>query len=182
MTPKDYLRESYARVLIPDESGGYYGEILEFPGCFAEGDSVEETYRELENAAESWVEVRLSQGQEVPLPFSNLDYSGVISLRIPRTVHKHAAIMAARDKVSLNSFLMSAVSSRIGAEDLYSRIEERLERRLLTSFTNMAEKFAASTPIYHVVFNLNRNSTGNRKVLQNIKAEKLLPAATTSGR
>ena len=131
MTPKDYLREPYARVVIPDEAGGYYGEILEFPGCFAEGDSVEKAYKHLEGAAESWIEVRLSQGQEVPIPFSNLNYSGTISLRIPRTIHKRAAIMAERDQVSLNSFLTTAIASRVGAEDFYTTLTNRLESRIM---------------------------------------------------
>lgn len=130
MTPRDYLRKPYARVVIPDESGGYYAEILEFPGCFADGSTVEQAYEELENAAESWIEVRLSLGQEVPKPFSNLDYSGTISLRLPRSVHKRAAIMAERDRTSLNTFLVSAVAERVGAEDLYNIIAKRLEQRL----------------------------------------------------
>jgi antitoxin HicB len=131
MTPRDYLREPYGRVVMPDESGGYYAEVLEFPGCFAEGNSVEETYRELENAAESWIEVRLSQGQDIPAPFSNLDYSGTVSLRIPRSIHKKAAIMAKKDRVSLNSFLMTAIASRVGAEDFCTTLTNRLENRIM---------------------------------------------------
>lgn len=131
MTPKDYLKEPYARVLTPDETGGFNAEVLEFPGCFAQGDTVEQAYKELEDAAEAWIEVRLGQGQEVPRPFSNLDYSGTISLRIPRSIHKRAAVMAERDRVSLNSFLMAAIASRVGAEDFYIALTNRLERRMM---------------------------------------------------
>lgn len=131
MTPKDYLKEPYTRVLIPDETGGFNAEVLEFPGCYAQGDTIEQAYKELETAAESWIEVRLAQGQAVPRPFSNLDYSGTISLRIPRSIHKRAAVMAERDRVSLNSFLMAAIASRIGAEDLYNTLTNRLERRMM---------------------------------------------------
>jgi len=133
MTPRDYLREPYARVVMPDETGGYYAEILEFPGCFAEGDSVEDTYKELENAAESWIEVRLSQGQEIPAPSSNLDYSGTISLRLPRSIHKRAAVMAERDKTSLNTYLVTAVAEKVGAQDLYNALAQRMEHRMAQS-------------------------------------------------
>jgi antitoxin HicB len=130
MTSRDYLKEPYTRVVIPDETGGFNAEILEFPGCFAQGDTVEEAYKELEDAAESWIEVRLSQGHEIPDPFSNLDYSGMISLRLPRSIHKRAAVIAERDRVSLNSFLMTAVASRIGAEDLYNALADRLGQHI----------------------------------------------------
>lgn len=151
MTPQDYLKKPYARVVIPDETGGYYAEILEFPGCFAEGDSVEAAYKELEEAAESWIDVRLSQGQEVPVPFSNLDYSGTVSLRIPRSMHKRAAIMAERDRTSLNTYLVTAVANRIGAEDLYSSMAERLDQHLTTTLTNFAQAFygAWQSQVYH---------------------------------
>jgi antitoxin HicB len=141
MTPRDYLKEPYARMVIPDETGGYYAEILEFPGCFAEGDSVEETYRELQNAAESWIEVRLSQGLEVPPPSSSLDFSGTVSLRIPRSIHKRAALMAERDRTSLNTYLVSAVANRIGADDLYSAMVQRLEQHLTTTLSNFARDY-----------------------------------------
>jgi len=36
---KEILRKPYARVLVPDENGGFFAEILEFPGCFAEGET-----------------------------------------------------------------------------------------------------------------------------------------------
>ncbi|KKM61029.1 hypothetical protein LCGC14_1535950, partial [marine sediment metagenome] len=38
----EILRKPYARVLIPDESGGYFAKILEFPGCYAEGETPNE--------------------------------------------------------------------------------------------------------------------------------------------
>jgi antitoxin HicB len=141
MTTKNYLREPYSRVLIPDESGGYSAEILEFPGCFAEGDTVEKAYKELEGAAKSWIQARLSQGQEIPKPFDNLGYSGTISLRLPRTIHKRAAIMAERDRTSLNSFLTTSIASRVGAEDFYKKMAERLEQRFM-QFTYFAHIYA----------------------------------------
>jgi hypothetical protein len=37
---QEYLREPYARILIPDALGGYSADIfLDFPGCFAQGET-----------------------------------------------------------------------------------------------------------------------------------------------
>lgn len=131
-TPEEHLRQPYARVVIPTEDG-YHAEILEFPGCFAQGESPEEAYRSLEEAAYSWIEACHEQGQEVPAPSANAGYSGKIVLRLPKSIHRRAAVMAERDGVSLNQFLVSAVSSRVGAEDLYASIAQRLERRMFDS-------------------------------------------------
>jgi antitoxin HicB len=136
--PKDYLQHPYARIVIPDETGGFNAEILEFPGCFAQGEALDETYKNLEEAAESWIEASLSQGHQIPEPFNNTGYSGTISLRLPRSIHRRAVQMAERDRTSLNSFLMSAIAARVGADDLYNLISERLEQRLVTTFSNLA--------------------------------------------
>lgn len=130
-TVQNYLQRPYARVVIPVEPSGFHAEILEFSGCFAQGRTLEEAYANLENAAASWIEVCLSRGQEVPEPSSSLTYSGRIVLRLPRGIHKKAAQLAARDETSLNSYLVSAVSAKVGAEDVYNVLTQRLEERLV---------------------------------------------------
>ncbi len=66
---REYLKAPYSRVLIPDEeTGTYTAKIAEFPGCIAQGDSPEEAYRNLEAAAESWIEELLGASEDVPEP------------------------------------------------------------------------------------------------------------------
>lgn len=140
--PKDYLKEPYARILIPDENGGFYAEILEFPGCFAEGATPDETFANLEDAAESWIQACINHGQEIPGASSKIGFSGKIALRLPKSIHRQAVRIAERDGTSLNQFLLSAISARVGADDLYNLMAQRLENRLVaTAFnlTNLAE-------------------------------------------
>jgi antitoxin HicB len=124
-TPTEYLREPYARVVIPSD-GAYHAEILEFPGCFAQGGTPEEAYANLERAAATWIEACREQGQEIPAPHASLGYGGKIALRLPRSLHRQAARLAERDGVSMNQFLTSAIAWRLGAEDLASVLAERL--------------------------------------------------------
>jgi predicted RNase H-like HicB family nuclease len=126
---KSFLRQPYARIVIPEDRG-FHAEILEFPGCFAQGETLEEAYANLESAAESWIDACLSQGQEVPGPSSTLTYSGRIVLRLPRGIHKRAAQLAERDQTSLNTYLVSAVAAKVGTEDLYNILTERLEEKM----------------------------------------------------
>ena len=130
-TAKSYLTLPYARIVIPTEPSGFHAQILEFPGCFAQGETLEEAYSNLENAAESWIEVCLAQGHSVPEPSSSQTFSGRIVLRLPKSLHKQATRLAERDQTSLNTFLLSAVSSKVGAEEFYNVLTHRLERNIM---------------------------------------------------
>jgi antitoxin HicB len=97
-TRKDYLDKPYARIVIPVEDDGFHGEILEFPGCFAQGDTVDEAYSNLESAAESWIESRLAAGYEIPEPSSSVTYSGRIVLRLPRSIPQTGRAVSRRHR------------------------------------------------------------------------------------
>jgi predicted RNase H-like HicB family nuclease len=116
MRPEEYLKNPYARILIPEEEG-FSAEILEFPGCFAVGRTADEAFKNLECAAISWIEAALSQGQEIPSPSMSQGYGGRIALRLPKGIHRRASELAQRENISLNQFILSAVAAKIGAED-----------------------------------------------------------------
>ena len=126
-SPCEILKEPYARVLTPGEDGTYTAEILEFHGCYAEGDTADEAIKNLEDAAASWIEAAIEQGQEIPPPATVHEFSGRINLRLPRSIHKQAARFAARDEISLNQFFTAAIASRVGAEQLGDRLIQRLQ-------------------------------------------------------
>jgi antitoxin HicB len=105
---------SYGRLLVPEDEGGYRAEIIEFPGCFAEGESAAEAAANLEDAARSWLESTLAKGQTVPEPMEELDYSGKLVVRLPKSLHRHAAYAANREGVSLNQFIVSSIAEQIG--------------------------------------------------------------------
>ncbi len=139
-TVEEYLKAPYARVLTPDEEdGGFTAEILEFPGCFAEGETADEAYRNLEAAAEGWIQAALDLGQDIPEPSMPQGYGGRVALRLPRSLHRRAVQLAERDGTSLNQFLVAAVAERVGASNLYSLMTERLERRSMESAVNIAQ-------------------------------------------
>ena len=133
-TPEDYLKKPYARVLLPDEeTGTYAAEILEFPGCVAQGDTPEDAYRNLEEATKGWIQAALDLDQDIPDPAMNQGYGGRIALRLPRGLHRRAAQMAEREGTSLNQFLVAAIAERVGASSLYERMVQRLEQRAVQS-------------------------------------------------
>ncbi len=130
-TPEEYLKEPYARILILEETGEFSAEILEFSGCYAFGNSPDEAFAMLEDVAKSWIESELAHGKEIPPPSESHGFSGRIALRLPKSLHRLATIMAKQDGTSLNQFLMSAISARVGAENLYNRIADKVSKPMI---------------------------------------------------
>lgn len=143
--PEEYLKEAYSRVLIPDEeSGTYTGLISEFPGCIAQGDTPQEAYSNLECAAQEWIEAALSLGQEIPPPSESLSYSGKILLRVPKSLHRELILTAEREGVSLNQFMVSILSEKVGAFTLYDKLAKKLSQRIFNvTITNSADQFGS---------------------------------------
>lgn len=126
-TPEEYLKLPYSRVIIPDiQTGTFTGKVLELPGCITEGDTIPETYANLEDAALSWIEAALELGQEVPPPVCDTAYGGKIALRIPRSLHREVALAAQREGTSINQYIMMALSEKVGARKLYDDLISKL--------------------------------------------------------
>ncbi len=132
LATNDILRKPYSRVILPDDTGLYAAELLEFPGCYADGATPEEAYLNLEDVAEAWIESARAQGFPVPEPFADAEHSGTVSLRLPKSIHSRAVQFAYRDGVSLNTFLVSAVSVAVGAEELATRATNLISEALAT--------------------------------------------------
>jgi antitoxin HicB len=111
----EYLKKPYGRTVVPESDGTFRAEIIEFPGCIATGETASEALANLEGVAASWLEATLARGQRIPEPIENAGFSGKLVVRLPKTLHKKAAHMAAREGISLNQFIVSSVAEQIGA-------------------------------------------------------------------
>lgn len=124
------LKEPYSRILIPEENGGFSAELLEFPGCVAQGATADEALHNLEIAAKDWIKAMKDQGGSIPEPLTGHGFSGAVSLRLPRSLHRRSMQLAARDRTSLNQFLVSTIAARHGAEELLERFCEQMVQKL----------------------------------------------------
>jgi Uncharacterized conserved protein len=111
----EVLKRPYARVITPAPEGGYTAEVVEFPGCVTQGETVEEAYANLEDAARGWLEAVIEAHQPVPEPLAAAaDFSGKVVLRLPKSLHCKASRYAEREHVSLNTFLVTAIAQYAG--------------------------------------------------------------------
>jgi predicted RNase H-like HicB family nuclease len=53
-------------ILIPDETGGYVVEVPSLPGCYSQGETVDEALANIKEAIELHIEDMTEAGEEVP--------------------------------------------------------------------------------------------------------------------
>ncbi len=53
-------------ILIPDETGGYVAEAPSLPGCYSQGNTIEETITNIKEAIELYIEVLREDGKPIP--------------------------------------------------------------------------------------------------------------------
>jgi len=56
----------YTIILHPAEEGGYWAEVPALPGCFSQGETVEETLIHIKEAIESHLIALKAEGKEAP--------------------------------------------------------------------------------------------------------------------
>jgi len=100
-------------------------EYLDFPGITGGGDTPEEAIGIANEALQMYQEVLEKEGKPLPLP-TNLNATGRITLRIPKTLHVRAIEMADREGVSLNTYISDALSKSVYGYNAFTDWMEKL--------------------------------------------------------
>lgn len=110
---KDYMKLPYNYIIqhVEDESGKYYyAKVLELDGCQSTGETFEEAYNNLKEAMEGWIETKIENGFEIPMPVRYEDFSGKFIVRIPKSLHYKLTIEAKQEGISLNQYALYKLS------------------------------------------------------------------------
>lgn len=101
-----------------DDQGVYYlAGFVELPDLFMTGPTPEDAVRELLLEKEEWFELNIKSGYKIPLPLQSQKYSGILNFRMPKHLHQTVAVIAEREGVSINQYLLSAVAKAAGADE-----------------------------------------------------------------
>ena len=113
MELKDYMALHYPVVIERIEDDGevfFKASINELPGLVVYGDSFDEVFSDIEEAKEVWFEANISLKRNINLPKTNdLDYSGRMTLRVSKSMHRCLVKEAEEDGVSLNSYINTLI-------------------------------------------------------------------------
>ncbi len=110
---EDYMKLPYNYIIqsISDESGHYfYAHVLELDGCQTTGETFDEAYKNLEDAMRGWIETKLENGFDIPLPIEQNKYSGKFIIRMPKSLHYRLSVEAEQEGVSLNQYALYKLS------------------------------------------------------------------------
>ena len=110
------------QVTWSDEDDAYIASCPEFPGLLAHGETPNEAIAEAQIALEGVIEVYKESDMQLPEPITRQQYSGQFRLRIPKSLHRQAAELAAREGVSLNTFIHGAVEAKVTARTLTNQL------------------------------------------------------------
>ena len=111
-----YARLPYIIVLErhDDADATYWvARVAELPHCLITGDTAEEALKEIEEVKLEWIKSNLEDGLPIPEPTQH-KYSGQVRLRIPPSLHQHLVRLASVEDVSLNQYMVSALSRAAG--------------------------------------------------------------------
>jgi len=108
------MYQANIRPLSKDEGGGYIVEFPEIPGCYADGETPEEAFREAHDALESWLKTAKEFGDPIPKPNSTRRYSGQWRQRVPKSLHKALVRKAKEEGVSLNALTAILLAQALG--------------------------------------------------------------------
>jgi len=111
--------------------------------CYAIGDTQEEALKRLEEEKRFVLEILIKRGIEIPEPKSEEDNlpSGQFVVRIPRTIHQKIKDISEKEKVSLNQYVVSVLSEKVGEKFVLYKAENAPNKgRLLTNKKFTAKK------------------------------------------
>lgn len=106
-----YMSLPYKIELYPDiEEGGYAVSCPELPGCISCGETIEECIESIEDAKLEWITASLEDGDEIPEPKTEENYSGQFKIRMPKSLHKKLAEQSKAEGVSMNQYCVYLLS------------------------------------------------------------------------
>jgi predicted HicB family RNase H-like nuclease len=93
-----------------EEDGCYIGSAPPIVGHCCHGVHEAEVLSQLQTIVEEWVEILLVDGKPLPEPTASKEFSGKFVVRIPKDLHKKAALKAMARGESLNQFVANVLT------------------------------------------------------------------------
>ncbi len=146
-----YLALNYPVIvdrLVDEGEVLYSAEIKELPGLIVYGETVSEVMEDIEVAKEEWIEVNLELGRKIPEPRpKKSEYSGRLTLRLPRTLHKEVVELSEDEGVSINQCVVQLINNGL-RENSFQKILDKvhfLQKDIFKFSQNISYTFVAQT-------------------------------------
>lgn len=119
--------ESYTITIRKEEDDGevlYVGRVAELPNISAFEETFDATRTLVIDAIQTLKKIADEAQAEFPLPYPapSDEFSGRITLRLPRSLHAKVSRIAAQEDISVNQYLVAAIATYVGETDGISRV------------------------------------------------------------
>jgi predicted RNase H-like HicB family nuclease len=130
-----------------EEDQEYLATCPSFPGLTAFGDTEEEALSEGKIALQGFIETCDANAIPLPEPAIKGKFSGKFQLRLPKTLHRLAVLMARTDDVSLNVYITDAVRARVSGEQIGAQVLKEVRQHLLQTRSLAASALTVAQPV-----------------------------------
>ncbi|MDR1185206.1 MAG: type II toxin-antitoxin system HicB family antitoxin [Coriobacteriales bacterium] len=110
------IDENYPFAVVPfadEDFIGFRVFLIDIPAVESIGKTPEEALAGLDEARKEWFAFATAKGITIPQPdpvFAQMtDYSGRVTLRIPKSLHRQVTERAVLEGISLNAYLNAAI-------------------------------------------------------------------------
>lgn len=107
------MQKYSVNIMWSDADANYVAVCPEFPGLSGLGATPAQAIAELEVVLELAIETYREEGWPLPEPKQS-QHSGKMLLRMPKSLHARLAEQAEMEGVSLNTFVVAALSQTVG--------------------------------------------------------------------
>ena len=105
-----YMNLPYTIEMIFDPDHKWFVRVKELPGCMSQGEDPNDAIEMIQDAMRAWIDISIEDGDAIPEPAPDEDYSGKFVVRLPRSLHRQLVETAEREGVSLNQFVNVALA------------------------------------------------------------------------
>jgi predicted HicB family RNase H-like nuclease len=141
--------ESYTISIRKENHDGeilYVGRVAEFPNISSFEDSFEEARALVIDAIQTLKKIADETQTQFPAPYpiQSDEFSGRITLRLPKTLHAKISRQAAQEDVSVNQYLVTAIATYAGEADGIAKVVSEATS-MLSHVVNHAVTHAVTT-------------------------------------
>jgi len=125
------------KLVTLDEGEHFEAVVAELPDLVEYGENYDQAYSLAVDSITTLREAALEQGRVFPEPMPSQaleEFSGRVTLRMSKSLHASVSKLADREGVSLNSWIVEAISVRTGAGVSVSAVESAYRAETVRAF------------------------------------------------
>ncbi len=101
------------KLIYSIEDKGFIATIPDLQWCSAFGETEEEAIKEIKIVQKEWLKIAKKEGITIPKPKTIDSYTGKITAKTPKTLHRQLSELANEEGISLNQMIVLLLSDAV---------------------------------------------------------------------